>query len=71
MLLAVAILAQKCENCAHSVEVFILEIGRDQFGLHELGAPVEEVLELLGGVHLRGNEIMSGLVLEVAVTIPF
>jgi hypothetical protein len=52
LLLAVAVLAQQCENCTHSVEVFVLEIGRDQFGLHELGAPVEEVLELLGGVHL-------------------
>ena len=71
LLLAVAVLAQKRENCTHSVEVFVLEIGRDQFGLHELGAPVEEVLELLGGVHLRGNEIMGSLVLEVAVTIPF
>lgn len=71
LLLAVAALAQKCKNCTHSVEVFVLEIGRDEFGLHELGAPVEEELELLGGAHLRGNEIMGGLVLEVAVTIPF
>lgn len=71
MLLAVAVLAQKCEDFTHSVEVFVFEVGRDQFGLHELGAPVEEVLELLGGAHLGGNEIMGGLVLQVAITIPF